>query len=85
MLRDSKNTHLILSLSETTRFANFNLLNTLRHFARFKTYSHERFSLVIYHTCYVHYLVHSPSVEKPDFGDDFLCVPTVPGLSKTLT
>ena len=34
---------------------------------------------------YVHYPVHSPSVEKPDFGDDFLCHPSVPGLSKTLT
>ncbi len=29
--------------------------------------------------------MHSPSVEKPDFGNDFLCHPTVPGLSKTLT
>ncbi len=41
--------------------------------------------LVIYHTWYVQYLEHSLSVEKPDFGDDFLFTPTVPGLSKTLT
>ena len=26
--------------------------------------------------------MHSPSVEKPDFGDDFLCHPTVPGFQK---
>ena len=38
--------------------------------------------LVIYHTWYVQYLVHSLSVEKPDFGDDFLCTPTVPGTVK---
>jgi hypothetical protein len=52
MSRVSKNTHLIDSLSETTRFANSNLLNiSLTHFASINTYSRERFSLVIYHTC----------------------------------
>jgi hypothetical protein len=38
------------SLSETTRFANSNLLN-ITTALRVKTYSRERFSLVIYHTC----------------------------------
>ena len=29
--------------------------------------------------------MHSPSVEKPDFGNNCLCHPTAPGLSNTLT
>jgi hypothetical protein len=85
MSRVSKNTHPIDSLSETTRFANSNLLNTsLTHFARVKILTWAFFPCYLSHL-YVHYQLHSPSVEKPDFGDDFLCHPTVPGLSKTLT
>ena len=51
-------------------FGIFELLNITLKFTPVETHSFYRFSLVIYHTCIVHFRMHSPSVEKPNFGEN---------------
>ena len=57
-------------LLKSTRFVYFNFLNITLKFTPVETHSFYRFSLVIYHTCIVHFRMHSPSVEKPNFGEN---------------
>jgi len=74
-------THLLFFLAKIYLFGIFELLFITLKFTPVKTYSFYHFSLVIHHTCIVHFQMQSPSVEKPNYGENFLFHRSSLGLS----
>ncbi len=69
-------------LLKSTHSVCFNILNITVKITPVETYSFYRFLLVIHFTCIVHFRMHSPSVEKPNLGVNFLFHHSALGLSK---